>query len=48
MNAVNQSIRLYKLKTDDDTVMSSIVGDVANGELTPTEANDLASLSLAL
>ena len=37
---------LPPLKTADDAVeaMASIVGGVANGELTPTEANDLARL----
>ena len=46
MYSVNQNIAHYKLETADDAVeaMSSIVGGVANGELTPTEANDLARL----
>jgi len=37
---------LPPLKTADDAVeaMASIVGGVAHGELTPTEANDLARL----
>ena len=46
MNAVNHSITCYKLKTADDAVeaMASIVGGVGNGELTPTQANDIARL----
>ena len=46
MYSVNQNIAHYKLETADDAVeaMASIVIGVANGELTSTEANDLARL----
>jgi hypothetical protein len=46
VNAVNHIITLYVLETVDDAVeaMASIVVGVANGELTSTEANDLARL----